>query len=87
MGKVLKRLVFLMVGVAFSIGFYSINVYASEYKPYDDATYSLSYYEEDGNVTITGYSGDASGKLVIPGEIDGHKVTAIGNDVFLAVGT
>lgn len=56
MSKVLKRLVFLVVGVAFSVGFYSTNVYASGYKPYDDATYSLSYYVEgDGNVTITGY--------------------------------
>ena len=40
--------------------------------------YSL---DEDGNVTITGYSGSVSA-LAIPQTIDGHTVVAIGDDAF-----
>ena len=40
--------------------------------------YSL---DEDGNATITGYSGSVSA-LAIPQTIDGHKVVAIGNGAF-----
>ncbi len=40
--------------------------------------YSL---DEDGNATITGYSGSVSA-LAIRGPIDGHKVVAIGNSAF-----
>ncbi len=53
------------------------------YKPYDDATYSLKYEESwDDNYKITGFSGVASGNLVIPHEINGTKVTAIGRAAF-----
>ena len=41
-------------------------------------TYST---DDDGNATITGYNGKASG-LVIPSAIDGHTVVAIGDNVF-----
>ena len=41
-------------------------------------TYSL---DDDGNVTITGYTGNVSA-LVIPEEIDGHKVIALGDNAF-----
>ena len=41
-------------------------------------TYST---DDDGNATITGYNGKASG-LVIPSTIDGHTVVAIGDNVF-----
>ena len=41
-------------------------------------TYSL---DDDGNATITGYTGNVSA-LVIPDEIDGHKVVKLGNGVF-----
>ena len=41
-------------------------------------TYSL---DDDGNATITGYTGNVSA-LVIPEEIDGHKVVKLGNGVF-----
>ena len=41
-------------------------------------TYST---DDDGNATITGYNGKASG-LVIPSTIDGHTVIAIGDGVF-----
>lgn len=37
--------------------------------------------DDDGNATITGYTGCASA-LVIPSEIDGHTVVAIGNRAF-----
>ena len=40
--------------------------------------YSL---DEDGNATITGYSGSVSA-LAIPQTIDGHTVVAIGDDAF-----
>lgn len=41
-------------------------------------TYSL---DDDGNATITGYTGNVSA-LVIPEEIDGHKVIALGDNAF-----
>ena len=41
-------------------------------------TYSL---DDDGNATITGYTGNVSA-LVIPDEIDGHKVIALGDNAF-----
>ena len=41
-------------------------------------TYSL---DDDGNATITGYTGNVSA-LVIPEEIDGHKVIALGGNAF-----
>ena len=41
-------------------------------------TYSL---DDDRNATITGYTGNVSA-LVIPDEIDGHKVVKLGNGVF-----
>ena len=41
-------------------------------------TYSL---DDDGNATITGYTGNVSA-LVIPEEIDGHKVVALGDNAF-----
>ena len=37
--------------------------------------------DNDGNATITGYTGHASA-LVIPSEIDGHTMVAIGNRAF-----
>nr|WP_288683515.1 leucine-rich repeat protein [uncultured Anaerobutyricum sp.] len=41
-------------------------------------TYSL---DDDGNATIIGYTGNVSA-LVIPDEIDGHKVIALGDNAF-----
>ena len=41
-------------------------------------TYSL---DDDGNATSTGYTGNVSA-LVIPEEIDGHKVIALGDNAF-----
>jgi hypothetical protein len=42
-----------------------------------DFTYTLS----NGNATITGYSGSVA-DLIIPGELDGNPVVAIGNNAF-----
>ena len=39
------------------------------------------YYEEDGGITISGYSGTAT-ELVIPDTIDGKAVTAISDSAF-----
>ena len=53
------------------------------YKPYTEATYELTYEElADGTLSVTGYTGDAKGKLVIPESIDGKKVTVIGQGAF-----
>ncbi len=41
--------------------------------------------DEDGNATITGFRGNGSA-LMIPSELDGHTVVAIGNDVFKGKG-
>ena len=37
---------------------------------------------EEGTIEITGYKGDNRGNLVIPGTIDGHTVTSIGDSAF-----
>ena len=54
----------------------------SYYKPYDDATYELQYAENGDGVEITGYKGTASGKLVLPEEIEGKVVNSIGGSAF-----
>jgi len=51
--------------------------------PYEGAGYELKYTEnEDGTLTITGATKWFSGKLTVPEEIDGKKVTAIGDYAF-----
>ena len=47
----------------------------------DDYLREYTYVIENGEITITGYSGTAS-ELVIPAEIDGYPVTAIGESAF-----
>lgn len=48
----------------------------------DPVTTDYTYTEnEDGTVTITSYTGQAE-ELVIPGEIDGKTVSAIGSGIF-----
>ena len=47
------------------------------------ASGNLKYsVNDDGTATITGYVKEPSGTLVIPGEIDGYAVTAIGYEAF-----
>lgn len=50
----------------------------SDEKPVNDYTYTEN---EDGTVTITSYTGQAE-ELVIPSEIDGKTVSAIGSGIF-----
>ena len=50
---------------------------AAETKTYEGFTYT----ENGSEITITGYTGDKT-ELVIPGEIDGKKVTDIGTKAF-----
>lgn len=46
----------------------------------------LEYKVEDGEVTITGYEGDAA-EVVVPSEIEGHPVTKIGRVAFVSCET
>ena len=42
-----------------------------------------NYLEDDGwTIAITGYSGEATGDVVIPNNIEGHMVTYIKDDAF-----
>ena len=50
---------------------------AAEIKTYEGFTYT----ENGSEITITGYTGDKT-ELVIPGEIDGKKVTDIGKKAY-----
>ncbi len=50
----------------------------------DEETYTLTYIvKNNGTASITGYEGTGSGDLVIPEEIDGYKVTSIGEEAFI----
>ncbi|MDR1950146.1 MAG: leucine-rich repeat domain-containing protein [Spirochaetaceae bacterium] len=51
--------------------------------PIDDASFETSV--EDGNATITGYTG-SGGNVVIPPQIYDHPVIAIGDEAFLDKG-
>lgn len=50
----------------------------SDEKPVNDYTYTEN---EDGTINITSYTGDAE-ELLIPSEIDGKTVSAIGSGIF-----
>jgi len=47
-----------------------------------DASGQWTYVVEDGGATITGYLEESVDDLVIPSELDGYAVTAIGNEAF-----
>ena len=47
-----------------------------------DVLSPFSYAEEDGKAVITGYMTDCPAELVIPDEIDGLEVAAIGDNAF-----
>ena len=42
----------------------------------------FTYSSNDSGITITGYEGVLPAELILPGEIDGQKVTAIGSTAF-----
>lgn len=51
----------------------------SDPSEWDDFTYTVG---TDGNVTITGYTHDLSGTVILPAVIEGHPVTEIGEGAF-----
>lgn len=57
---------------------YSVTASAAESGVYE----SLTYEKYDDHVEITGYESQPWGELIIPGEIEGLPVTAIGNEAF-----
>ena len=64
----MKKLVSLILAVLVVLGFSGCRVGA-------DSDYE--YIIDNGTVTITGYKGD-NANIVIPGKIEGKKVTEIG---------
>ncbi|MCR5509105.1 MAG: leucine-rich repeat domain-containing protein [Lachnospiraceae bacterium] len=53
-------------------------------KPYEGAAYELKYHiMDDQTICIDGYTGEVTGELIIPSEIDGKAVTEIGSEAFL----
>jgi hypothetical protein len=50
--------------------------------PYEYEPLTFFYVLADGGATITGYSQELLGDLVIPGELDGYPVTSIGDSAF-----
>lgn len=66
---------------------YTKSVYTMSVTISDDLTSSdvFTYTVNDDcqTVTITGFTGEAEGDLVIPSEIDGYTVTKIGDEAFL----
>ena len=73
----MKRfLLFTMLSIHFLLLFLPVSAFAQETA--DGFLYQVG---NDGNVTITGYSGTNT-KVDIPSAIDSHPVTAIGNGAF-----
>ena len=81
MKRLMKFGVLFALGVLLSTG----TALAAEntYTPYDGASYTLTYYEnQDGTLTITGYTATAEGELILPESIEGKMVTEIGRYAF-----
>lgn len=57
------------------------SAFDEKYSQFADSTEYLYVELEDGTLSIVGYNG-AGGDIVIPGEIDGKKVTRIGSMAF-----
>ena len=80
MQKKLRSLIYAGVGLILCVllcGGIGMTAQAAEIKTYEGFTYT----ENGSEITITGYTGDKT-ELVIPGEIDGKKVTDIGTKAF-----
>lgn len=71
----MKKIVGLMLAVVLLVVPTSFN------KVYADIPSEFTYTESNSMATITGYTG-SSNDIIIPDEIDGYPVTAIGNEAF-----
>jgi len=69
---------FQYVSGSYAEFWYQMQFFSYEEATPEDLRYTLS---EDGTATITGYNGNSWG-VIIPAEIDGHKVTTIGEYAF-----
>lgn len=69
---------FLYVSGSYAESWYQMLHFAYEEAALEDLSYTLN---EDGTAAITGYDGKSWG-VILPAEIEGHKVTAIGEYAF-----
>ena len=77
MQKKLRSLIYAGVGLILCVLLCGGLGMTAQAESYDDFTYE----DNENGITITGYTGDKT-ELVIPGEIDGKKVTDIGMSAF-----
>ena len=78
--KKIRSLIYAGLGLVLCVllcGGIGMTAQAAETKTYEGFTYA----ENGSGITITGYTGDKT-ELVIPGKIDGKKVTSIGKRAF-----
>ena len=78
--KKIRSLIYSGLGLVLCVllcGGIGMTAQAAETKTYEGFTYA----ENESGITITGYTGDKT-ELVIPGKIDGKKVTSIGKRAF-----
>lgn len=78
--KKIRSLIYAGLGLILCVllcGGIGMTAQAAETKTYEGFTYT----ENGSGITIYGYTGDKT-ELVIPGEIDGKKVTDIGMNAF-----
>ena len=79
--KKIRSLIYSGLGLVLCVllcGGIGMTAQAAETKTYEGFTYA----ENESGITITGYTGDKT-ELVIPGKIDGKKVTSIGDNAFM----
>ena len=79
--KKIRSLIYAGLGLVLCVllcGGIGMTAQAAETKTYEGFTYA----ENGSGITITGYTGDKT-ELVIPGKIDGKKVTSIGDNAFM----
>ena len=51
-------------------------------EPAPEPNVACTYVENDSGITVTGYRGKLPADMILPGEIDGKKVTSIGDHAF-----
>ena len=76
----IRNLIYVGVGLILYVllcGGFGVTAQAED----EDIYVDFDYEENENGITITGYTGDET-ELVIPGEIDGMKVTSIGREAF-----